>query len=103
MTCPCCGYQADKQRSAIASARGALTVFEEKIYDVLARSPGLWVDGEALIDRVYRDDETGGPDGANLVINTLACRMSKKIRPFGLALESRKGRGNTGRRLVWQG
>lgn len=101
MPCPCCGFSERNLKSVIAVARGKLTAYEVKVFDMLSRSFGEWFDSEAVVSKVYEDDPNGGPDAADRVVTSLVWRMNTKLEQFGLHVQSRQGRGNQGRRLVW--
>jgi DNA-binding response OmpR family regulator len=91
--CPNCGYRhADKD---FIPELGAMKL-PNKQHDVvlrLSQAQGGWVAKPTLIDFVYGDDLNGGPDDADLCIESHIHKARAKIKPLGWTIESARFRG----------
>ncbi|MDX8492949.1 winged helix-turn-helix domain-containing protein [Mesorhizobium sp. VK22B] len=98
--CPCCGFREGSGNPFQIVRTLRLTRHERAMFQVFAENFGTFLTGPQLVDAMYADDPTGGPDTAE---NSISVRMKvfrEKLRKGGLDIDVRQGRGG-GRRLVW--
>lgn len=101
MSCPCCGYSADKKHPAEIGRLLEMTKVERLIFDSLLQRFGSFVRREVVIYDIYFDDIDGGPDDATGVLAVTLGRLRKKLEAYGLTVVSKRGRGANGICMAW--
>lgn len=102
LICPCCGATVDgRVDPAVLGGSLPLSGQQRRIYDALANSFGRWVSGAALVEAIYWDDPTGGPDDTTNVIKVQTTFLRAAVAPFGLVIDVDRQPGGARRRLTW--
>lgn len=95
--CPCCGQPLTKAFNSMdALMLGQLAPIELTILRVLASYPGAWATTARLLEAIYGHRSDGGPISARQSLIVRICHLRKKMKPFGLDIESKRNH----RRLV---
>lgn len=72
---------------------------ENTILDLLMNDVNRWYTMEEISRDVYFWHPDGGPETAYASIRVSISKLRKKIKPYGITIESKTGRGNSGYRL----
>lgn len=110
--CPCCRQVLpaenvlrfdDHSRSVIYQGKStALSPVRYRIVRLLAKHA---LDTSALVERVYADDENGGPEQAMRAMNVQIHFINRKLAPMKIVIRGdgygRRGGGNY--RLIYEG
>lgn len=86
--CPCCGHPV----LDIDDVLTALTPLQKRVFKAIKRAGAGGVPGPQLMDIVYADDPTGGPESTN-IIAVVAKQMNSRLVRFGLKLVGKRGAG----------
>lgn len=85
--CPCCGQALPDFPSAAELAVAAkLSPSEATILDVLASRSGRYVSFDAILDALYGDDPSGGPDSGPLIIRVMIHKLRRKIKGVNIMI-----------------
>lgn len=77
--CACCG-----QTLPYNYPNGLrLTPQLRRCYDIIRRAGQSGIHSDIIFDRMYKDDEDGGPLTATKIISVYVCSLNKKLPPFG--------------------
>ncbi|OJF91174.1 hypothetical protein AX761_22650 [Rhizobium sp. 58] len=101
MSCPCCGYTADKKDPVEISRAIKMSPMERTVFDILARRFSRQMTREFLVAEMYGRYSNGGPDDPWRVLHVITHRLRKKIIPHGLDIVAQKGRGANGISMIW--
>lgn len=92
--CKCCGHPLPPD-----DLEQRLTPMQGRLYQILRRAGTRGVEGRMLMELLYQDDPSGGPESTN-IINVMSKNINKRLEAFGLAVQA-TARGPGGRhRLV---
>ena len=92
LLCPHCGAPTgDFSRLDIQEAR--LTGLQMRVLDALVSGRNRFLSAEAIIDIIYADDATGGPDDAKNVVAVSICRLRRKLERLDIGIENRHSYG----------
>lgn len=109
--CPVCnGPLLDRPLTWFPEARALIVgdkalIFNKypaRIFDALwsAMQRGAGLTGNQLLDLVYFDDPSGGPDSGTIAISVMIHRMRRQLNSLGLFITSPRGKGEAFYRLV---
>jgi len=96
MTCPYCQNLAGDltwdAEARILIGRGAsvrLSRLQAKVFDLLwsRRNRGISLSAREMMDLVYADDPSGGPESENIVSVVIATHLKPKLTAFNLTIE----------------
>jgi hypothetical protein len=88
LICHACGQEVESSLPEILNQCG-LTVTERRVCDIVLRTPNL--SRVELSNRMYEDDEDGGPDLAECAARQHVHNINKKLRPLGWELTGLRG------------
>lgn len=86
-TCECCGHPMPDD-----SVQESLTRMQRKLYNALVRAGTRGIPSADIMDAVYGDDPSGGPESYN-VVHVMRCQIKDRLAQHGLAIKSRRGPG----------
>lgn len=98
--CPVCGGVIDHGDLVVLQDRCMvirgdcvvrLTGQEFQIFELLLQSAPRAVRGAAMMDHLYQ--LRPGDEPADKIVNVTICRMRRKLKPLGMAIETSRGRG----------
>lgn len=97
LCCPTCGHAVEEVPiKALADARFSRT--QRKILAALAKSFPRDMSLRSLVEDVYAEDPSGGPDNASRVIFVLVSRLRRTLPDLGWTIpKNNTGSGNHGR------
>lgn len=75
LKCPSCG------QPIILRSAGVLSVLKQRIFNFVKDFPGI--SAEDLADRVYADDENGGPSTGRKTIHVHINHINKRLEELG--------------------
>jgi hypothetical protein len=96
MTCPYCqniaGDLVWDSEARILRGRGAMvrmSRMQAKVFGALwdRRHRGVQLSNREMIDLVYADDPSGGPESENICGVIIAQQIKPKLGPFGITIE----------------
>lgn len=85
--CHCCGMPIPGDK-----VLDALTGLQQRVFTAIKRAGQAGIAGPRLMDVVYADDPSGGPDNPN-IISVVATQMNPRLERFGLKLVGKRGPG----------
>lgn len=91
--CPCCKQAVNKVEPKALIAYLTLSPTERIIAELTAQSFGQTLPSDRVIDAMYADREDGGPDNTERILAIMTFRLRAKLKPYGLTVGSRGGRG----------
>ena len=86
--CKCCGHPIPP-----SSVEAALTPMERQLYTYVKRAGTVGITNRDLMDLLYANDPSGGPESSN-IISVVTKNIRKKINPLGLTIKSTGGPGS---------
>ena len=87
-TCECCGHPLPD-----AEAQLDLTRRQRDIFKAVQKAGRAGLTIASLVDKVYANEASGGPDTANNVVQVQKLYINKKIAAHGLRITTTKGHG----------
>lgn len=84
-TCNCCGYPLIDDDTALGLTRAQLRMFK-----LIRRSGTAGITRADLMDAMYTNDITGGPESPN-ILNVHRVHMNKRLEAHGLTVASSGG------------
>lgn len=96
VSCPCCGGpMTGIPMDRLVDVR--MRASERKLLAALHKAYPRKLDMPALVDALYWDDPSGGPDTAEMVARQMIYYLRKTLRTVGWTVNNaRRGRGNKG-------
>ena len=89
IVCPCCAG-----RGEVADVSPIhLTPTERRIVAAVERAAHIGIETRDLVDLLYKDEPTGGPERADLVVRVQICRLNKKLAAIGRRVRGTHGIG----------
>lgn len=85
--CPHCGHP-----MAPDGAAGSLYGRQRRFFQIVERAGTDGIDGPRLRQKLYADIADGGPESPH-IIAVMAQQINRKIKPFGLTIRARAGKG----------
>ena len=90
--CPCCGQTLPESINNIEIVlAGDLSPTHQIIMRRLAKEPGHWVANADLLDAMYGNRPSGGPEYAQQVLRVQVHHLKKKLAPYLLGIEQKVG------------
>ena len=92
LLCPHCGApMGDFSDLNIQAAK--LSGLQLRILEVLAEGRNRFIPTDRIIDIVYQDDATGGPESAKKVVEVSISKLRKKLSNIDVGIENRASLG----------
>lgn len=89
--CPACGGFIG-EAAPIEQVKKSITAPAQRlIFDLLARSVGVPVMREAIIDRIYGGRSDGGPETADLIMKSQVSKLRRILESWGWTISVSKG------------
>ena len=85
--CQCCGHPLPPD-----NVLQALTPLQQRIFLAIKRAGPGGIGSRDIMDIVYANDPTGGPESTNIV-PVVVKHMRDRLAPHGLAIRGRRGPG----------
>lgn len=87
--CPCCLRPLAEPTGDLAVYSAAMAPQERAVFDVLARGRGRAIHITSIMDAMYADDPTGGPEwvAAYRSLRRVIFRIRKRLHGSGVSIE----------------
>ncbi len=89
IVCPCCAGRGEVADVAPIH----LTPTERRIVAAVERAAHVGIETRDLVSLLYKDEPTGGPERADLVVRVQICRLNKKLAAIGRRIQGTYGPG----------
>jgi hypothetical protein len=99
MICPCCGQEVTPKGRLQAFAARQSPIVQGPVIRALMQATRPLSAAE-LVDRVYANNPSGGPDGATKSIHIAVHRLKPKLRDIGWMIEWQGWAGYTLRQVA---
>lgn len=86
--CQCCGHPLPEY-----GVRAVLTNLQLRIFDAVAHAGQAGIPAQRIMDVVYADDPSGGPESHN-IIAVVRRQMEPQLMAYGLKIKTRRGPGS---------
>ena len=85
--CKTCGHPLPEYEALLD-----LTRLQQRLFAIVQKAGKAGIDAESIMQRLYGNDPTGGPDSAN-ILSVMKNGMTKALQKHGMKIVCRRGPG----------